>query len=256
MKRLALAVLLLAACPAATAPRLADAGGGDAEPPDTGPSDAGLPPCNRTLVQRTLMPTSPQNLLRDPLIGGEQRQFGQFRAFFLGGSSLPLTRTFRSVSPVGGAASIEELRDLPTHGGNSKSIRVTSIFAGGAGNCEGKIWLSAGDAGGTPVPFSRASPNLIVVLIDHDGTTQSMLVAGAPQQFGDREWVLYQTQGAVPMPRGGSLMLTLTDFALTLQLAAPEVTSSSKPMLHAMHLRPSSDEDRRALLQAHTLDRH
>jgi hypothetical protein len=50
--------------------------------------------------------------------------------------------------------------------------------------------------------------------------------------------------------------VVLTDFTKTLQLAAPEVTSSGQPMPphHVPHPRPPSDEDRRALIQARALD--
>src|SRR5258708_7633766 len=134
-----------------------DADSGSSETPDadvnadgsdveSGSPDAGppvLPPYDRTLVTRALMPTSPQNLLRDPLIGGEgTTSYGQVRAFFVGGASIPLRRTFQSVSPVGGAVSIEELRDIPRDAGAATTARVMSSFLGGSGDFNASIWVS------------------------------------------------------------------------------------------------------------------
>jgi hypothetical protein len=259
--RRALVFLLLAACPSPPAPS-PDGGTGDAGmmtdagSPDAGPGDAGLPPYDRQLVQRTLMPTSPLNLLRDPFVGDQgSTGYGQFRAFFVNGSSLPLTRTFRSVSPVGGAVAVEELRALPPDAGTSTTIRVMSSFLGGLGNYQGSIWVSAGDVTAAPVPFAQTGAAIAVKLIDNDGTTQSTLTAGAPRQFGTREWVQFTSPNPIPMPHGGWLMLTLTDFSLTLQLAAPEVTSSAVAQPHlVMAGQPTTGEDRAAVLQARSLD--
>ena len=256
---LALAVVALTGCPKSPG---SSSDGGDAGTPfdagtplDSGTPDAGLPPYDRTLITRPLMPTSALNLLRDPLVGGDgASSYGQFRALFVGGPTLPLKRTFQSVSPVGGAVSIEELRNLPTDAGTSTSLRVLSSFLGGAGNYQASIWLSAGDVNAAPVPFAQASPSLVVTLIDNEAVTQTTLVAGQPQHFGAREWVQLTTPAPLPMPHGGWLMVTLSDFSLTLQLAAPEVTASSEPVPHLSCRRPVSDDDRAALRQARQLD--
>jgi hypothetical protein len=229
---------------------------------DAGPSEAGptmLPPYERTLVTRSLMPTSPKNLLRDPLIGGDgTTSYGQFRAFFVAGAFLPLKRTFQSVSPVGGAVSIEELRDLPADAGTATSARVMSSFLGGSGDFQASIWLSGGDANAAPLPYASVSSSLQVSILDNDGVAKVMLApSSAPKKFGAREWVQFSTPGPAALPRGGWLTVSLRDFKVTLQLAAPEVTSSS---LRTKSIRGEeghalqTDDDRRALLQARSLD--
>ncbi len=196
---------------------------------DAGIVDAGLPPYSRTLLMRPLMPTSPKNLLRDPFIGGDgDTSYGQFRGFFDNATSdLALSRTFQSISPIGGADSIEELRNLPPDAGALGDVRVMSSFHGGAGDFSASIWLSAGDATTAPVAFATASSKIFVTLIDNSGTQKIVLQAGTPQTFGTREWVQFTTQGTTLLPAGGWLMVTLTDAHFTLQLAAPEVTTTS-----------------------------
>jgi hypothetical protein len=260
MKRAFVALLLFCACPSPNVPTpdsgAGDAGMTDGGAPDAGPDDAGLPPYPRQLITRPLMPTSPLNLLRDPFVGAYGgTSYGQFRAYFGGGASLPLTRTYQSVSPVGGAASIAELRALPADAGTATSVRVTSSFLGGLGNYQGSIWVSAGDINAAPVPWSQTGTAITVKLLDNEGMTQATLVAGTPKQFGAREWVQFTTPNPLPMPHGGWLMLSMTDFTLTLQLAAPEVTSSAVPEPHVfMRGQPVSEEDRQALIQARSLD--
>jgi hypothetical protein len=195
---------------------------------DAGVVDAGLPPYGRTLLTRPLMPTSPKNLLRDPFIGGDgDTSYGQFRAFFDNAADdFPLSRTFQSVSPIGGADSIEELRNLPPDAGALGDMRVMSSFHGGAGDFSASLWLSAGDATAAPVPFATASSKISATLIDNSGTQKIVLQAGTPQTFGAREWVQLTTHGTALLPAGGWLMVTLTDAHFTLQLAAPEVTTT------------------------------
>ncbi len=236
-------VLLLVACPPTPVPPPADAG-----VPDAG--------ALRTLVTRPLMPTSPANLLRDPFVGGDAVSYGKFRAFFVGGPLLPLTRTFRSVSPVGGAVSIAEFRDLPPDAGGALSARVMSSFHGGDGDFSASIWLSAGDRTGAPVPFASKANAVQVSLLASDGSAKVDLVAGAPATFGDRQWVKFVTAGPVKLPAGGWLSVTLTDFSLSLQLAAPEVTSSAVALRELRALEPADDDDRLALRQAYAIDQN
>jgi hypothetical protein len=202
------------------------------------------------------MPTSPKNLIRDPLIGGDgTTSYGQFRAFLVGGPDLPLRRTFRSVSPVGGAASIEELRGLPADAGTSTSLRVMSSFHGGSGAFDAAIWLSPGDLAGAPVSFASVASSITVTLLGSDGVSKATLVAGPPQQFGGRAWVQFTTASPGAFPTGGWLTVTLTNFKLTLQLAAPEVTTSSLgPKAHRPSPVISDEDDRRALRQAAEID--
>ncbi len=196
-------------------------------PAKPGGPDMAMAPYNRTLTTRPLMPTSPLNLLRDPLVGGDGTNYGEFRAYFVEtGTNIPLTRTFQSVSPVGGAVSVKELRDLPDPAG-AKTVRTTASFLGGAGSFHATIWLSAGDVSTMPVPFASAAPSVTVTLLGSDGSVQSTLTAAAPVSFGNREWVQFETAADTTFPTGGWLSVVLSDLTVTLQLAAPEVTSSA-----------------------------
>ena len=196
---------------------------------DAGAPDLALAPYPRTLLQRALMPTSPNNLLRDPFIDGDAAPaYGQFSASYLGGGAVPIARTFRSASPVGGAASIAELRDLPDAGA-ATIVRVAAPFLGGPGQFSGSLWISAGDASATPVPFATAAAAVTVTLTAADRTplvTLAPSAAGAVS-LGGREWVQLVTPASVACPAGGWLVLELADLAYTLQLAAPEVVSSA-----------------------------
>ena len=221
-----------------------------------------LPPYDRTLITRPLMPTSPNNLLRDPLIGGEgNSSYGQYRAFFLNGATIPLVRTFQSVSPVGGAVSIEEFRDLPSDAGTSTSARVMASFHGGPGEFEASIWLSAGDVNAAPVPLNSALAAIDVVILGNDQATKVVLEpsSASPTKFGAREWMQFTTQGTTPIPSGGWLLVTVKDFKFTLQLAAPEVTSSAltgKSHRPPARRIPMTETDRRVLAQARLLDQN
>jgi hypothetical protein len=187
-----------------------------------------LGPYARTIVTRNLFPTSPNNLLRDPFTDGDAAPaFGQFSAFYVNGSSITLHRTFHSDSPVGGAASIGELRDLPDAGA-ATTARVRAPFAGGPGMVSASVWISAGDAANTPVPFAGAASAITVRLVDRAGATLSSLDPGAmPQTFGAREWMQFSTAAPIASATGGWLYIELSDLTRTLEIAAPEVLSSA-----------------------------
>src|SRR5205085_1201212 len=124
---------------------------------------------------------------------------------------------------------------------------------GGPGAFHASIWVSAGDKSGQPVPFSTASPAVEVALFGTEGTKVVLAPAKGPLAFGEREWVLFATEGDVALPAGGTFSVELADLALTLQLAAPEVTSSALggPSTGAQARRlPINDRDRRVLAEA------
>jgi hypothetical protein len=181
----------------------------------------------RTIVMRNLLPTSPNNLLRDPFTDGNATpSFGQFNAYYVNGSSITLHRSFHSDSPVGGAASIGELRDLPD-AGTSTVVRVRAPFAGGPGQFNTSVWISAGDATGAPVAFANVASSIDVRLDDPTGALLTKLTPAAmPQAFGEREWMQFSSSG-IACPAGGWMYIELTDITRTLQMAAPEVTSSA-----------------------------
>jgi hypothetical protein len=134
-----------------------------------------------------------------------------------------------------------------------------SSFHGGTGDFQASIWLSAGDVNAAPVSFASVSSSIQVSILASDGVSKVVLVpsSDSPKQFGTRQWVHFTTPGATAFPRGGWLTVAVTDFKLTLQVAAPEVTSS---ILGAKSRRPvagrtlQSDDDRRALTQARLVD--
>jgi hypothetical protein len=201
----------------------------------TPPADLAPPPdmaaaYPRTMVTGTLQPTSPQNLLLNPLSGGDGSPLsGEFAAVYDDEGLENLTRTFQSVSPVGGSASVEELRGLhPTS--SESAIYVLDDFLGGAGKFTAKIWLSLGDAKAQPIPFAQGASSVSVVLVDDDRMSQAVTLAPAttgPVKYGAREWMLFTSTGSVPIPKGGWLEVELTNLELTMQLAAPEVTSTA-----------------------------
>jgi hypothetical protein len=213
---------------------------------------------SRQLVTRSLMPTSANNLLRDPLIGGDgSPTWGQFRAFFEGGVDIPITRTFVSVSPVGGAASIEEVRDLPP-AGSATTIAFLGSFLGTSGMVDASIWLSAGDSNANPVAFATASSAIVVSLLANDGSTTSMLIPGQVQTYGSREWTRYAIAGDVAESAGGWLLVELSDISYTLQLAAPDVTTTelgASAIGRAAPITPATDRDRATLAQARAIDK-
>ena len=190
--------------------------------------DAALPAYARTLTQKALMPTSPNNLINDPLIAGDEttvHEYGQFTAYFINGSNIPLARTFQSRSPMGGAVSLEEVRDFPD-GGTATAVRLRNQFRGGSGMVGASIWISAGDKSASPTPFAGAASSVKVALYDNAEHEKTVLQTSddSPMSFGDREWVHFVTSANLSFPAGGWLVIDLTDLTRTLQLAAPEVT--------------------------------
>jgi hypothetical protein len=212
---------------------------------------------SRQLVTRSLMPTSANNLLRDPLIGGDgSPSWGQFRAFYEDGDDVAITRTFVSTSPVAGAVSIEELRDYPP-AGTATTIAFMGSFLGTTGTVDASIWLSAGDSNADPVAFATASSAITVSLLANDGSTVSTLVASPVQAYGSRQWVRYTTAGDLVEPAGGWLMVELSDLSYSLQLAAPEVLTTelgASPINRTAPVLAVGVRQRAALAQARRID--
>jgi hypothetical protein len=207
---------------------------GGTQRPTTAPQTA-----PRTMITRSLMPTSPQNLLRDPAVGGNEGFLdastflgvpaipGAANAAFFQTQLLPLTHTFQSDSPLGGTAAITELRQ-PQLLSSQTGATVLCSFMGGPGNFHASVWLSAGDANAQPIPFANAEPALSVWLLAVDGTSKVQLQpAASTVTYGKRQWIQYSTPGDAAFPFYGWLAIELTDLHLSLQLASPEVTSSA-----------------------------
>jgi hypothetical protein len=225
-------LLLLAAC------------GGSSAPPGTQPQGTQRPTTvpqgePRTMITRPLMATSPQNLLRDPALGGNSGFLdtgtflavpalpGAANAAFFATNLQPLTHTFRSASPVGGTAAITELRS-PQASDSLTGATIVCSFMGGPGNIHASIWLSAGDADANPVAFAAAERAFSVWLLAGDGTRKVQLQpAASTVTYRGREWIQYSTAGDSQFPFYGWLAIELTDLRLSLQLALPEVTSSA-----------------------------
>ncbi len=245
--RSSLFVLMLGAC--TTSPFGNASNNGKA--PTTAANGLGKVP-QRTLVQRPLMPTSPQNLLRDPFIGGDGDQsYGKFLSFYDNGNGIPLHRTFQSVSPIGGAVSISELRNLPLPLGASEA-RIIAAFPGGSGSFHASLWLSAGDGNANPIPFASAS-GIEVALLDGAGTSKVVLSAQPVVVYGARQWVQFVSTSDSAFPAGGWFSITVTNFSLTWQFAAPEVTTSTltaqAPSSNSTAPVTMSNADRTAILQ-------
>jgi hypothetical protein len=101
-----------------------------------------------------------------------------------------------------------------------------------------------------------------VALLGNDGKTKAQLAPpGMPVAIGGREWVRLETSGDVALPQGGWLSVELTNLGLSLELAAPEVTSTAlgspapSPAPPGAHRARFSERDRRALAQAHRAER-
>ena len=113
------------------------------------------------------------------------------------------------------------------HCGMRIVVPLKSIVSAAAGAAFIKGTWAACNAGAAPVTFSSVASSVKVTLLDNTGKIITTLTAGAPQKFGAREWVPFQSSGALAFPSGGWLSVELTDFAVTLQLAAPEVTTDA-----------------------------
>jgi hypothetical protein len=237
MTKRVLVVLLLAACSSSH----------HATPDMAGPDMAGYP---RTLITRALMPTPPQNLLRDPLVGAEiDPDFGQFYAFYDNGGDLQLARTFESQSPVGGAVSIEH---VPLSASAHDVASVMATFPGGGGSFQSSVWMSFADSTGAPKSYADVSATVSVYLFDNEGNGKFSLLPSSEGQvtYGSRSWVKLVTDGAIALPAGGWFDIDIGDSTLDVEVAAPYVTSIfEKPTKLAKRI-PMTDRDRAAMERA------
>jgi hypothetical protein len=123
---------------------------------------------------------------------------------------------------------------------------------GGSGAYHASIWISAGDAQGNPVPFASAASAIQVTLDTPNGAASFTLTASANgvKTYGNREWMQFLLTDDAAMPIGGYFTLALTDLTKTLQLAAPEVTSSqlgARVLGKSAMMVPMSADKRRAI---------
>ena len=239
------ALLALASCSSSpTQYLMPDAGpedaGSDAGPTDAGPSDAGpdagddAGPPLRTATTRPLLGTSVRNLLLDPFVTTDT-SLGHFNGLFLPivgttYTTLTLRRAFVSQSPAGVTAPVASSGSLSGVDAAATSVEIVAPFPGGSDPLAAQIWVSVGDAQGSPVPFATGGKGVAVNLLPNDAPTQTYPLTpdGAPPQvFAGREWVRFAPASPVPMAQGGWFSIVVDDVNASFQLQAPEVTPTA-----------------------------
>jgi hypothetical protein len=233
----ALGVLLaLSGCTSGPAPAPAPDGGADpghdAGAPVGGVGGREASP-QRTATRRSLLATSTRSLLLDPFVTADT-SWGHFVGLLLPAVngrykiSAP-RRAYVSRAPGGVAAPVASIAAISTLDPAATGLSLVAPFPGGSHPFDAKIWVSAGDAAGMPVPFDTAAARLTVALLPNDlpSTTYPLAKAGPPVSFAGREWALLALPAAVPMPEGGWFSITVDDVHVTFQLQAPEVTPAT-----------------------------
>jgi len=153
----------------------------DAGPPDPEPTP------KRTLIERSLLPGAPQNMLLD--VTFRDQGWGHFTSFVSGGMSQPtIVSRISSLSPAGVTA--------PVAAFDAKTKGVTSIasFLGGPGPFVARVWISASNATNDPI-LLEADNAVFRCAITTGGLPEGKAYDLARKDemiVGARTWVLFE----------------------------------------------------------------
>lgn len=208
--------------------------------PDATP--APTPEPKRTLVQRTLLPGAPQNLLLD--ITFRDSGWGHFTSLFDGGASQPQvgSRTF-GLSPAGVSAPIAIFKDPSGDDAKSKGMSSIASFLGGKGPFVARVWISRSNAAGEPIILD-ADPAVFRCAITTGGLPEGKaydLARKDEKVVGARTWVLFEGRVDDDLPgtaffnlkfgrKGGGFMVQAPE-VVPLKLLPEGPTTMSSPFI-------------------------
>jgi hypothetical protein len=163
-----------------------------------------------------------------------------------------------SQAPEGVASPVASLAAVSTLSAASDGMQLAAPFPGGADPFEARIWVSAGDAAGTPVDFDTAARGIAIALMPNDSTSTiyPLSKVGRRASFADRSWVQLALPEPVPMPQGGWFSITVDAVNATFQLQAPEVVPAAASGPHPSPLVHVRRERHRAAVAAYVALTH
>lgn len=186
----------------------------------------------RTLVDATVQPTSPVNLLVDPgfSLVGQQQSYSGFLAFTESDSQpFDLETTLDSRSPAGFAGGVALVKPSGATDTKSDAVVILASVMGGQGPFKGQVWFSKSDSKGKPATLATDGSAVTASLTEEspDGKGYDFApVPDATKTVGGRTWVLYRVDVTSPLPYGGFLVLRTGTKGGQVHIAAPEITSS------------------------------
>lgn len=213
----------------------------DLPPVTTPPDNEPLP--TRTLIQRSVLSGSPQNLLLN--IGFSASGWGHFTTFFDGAYS-PVqitTRTF-SRAPESVTAPVGIFKDPAADDTKSKAMTSVCSFLGGKGPFIARIWVSRSNVAGEPSELAD-DPAVFRAALTTGGLPEGKaydLSRKEEKVIGGRTWQLFEARVDAELPstsfftlrfgrRGGGFMVTAPE-VVALGLMPP---GDSKMSLSAPH---------------------
>ncbi len=185
----------------------------------------------RTLVEATVQPTSPVNLLVDPgfsLVGQGSSYTGWLA--FEESSSVPfdLETTLDSRSPAGFAGGVALVRPSGATDTSSEGIVILASVPGGQGPFRAQVWFSKSDSKGRPATLATDGSAVSAAITEESPEGKAYdfsAVPDATRTVAGRTWVLYRADVTNPLPYGGFLVLHTGTKGGQVQIAAPEITS-------------------------------
>jgi hypothetical protein len=212
-----------------------------AQPADVGVEDS-APVSVRTLVERPLLATLPQNLLLD--ISFREAGWGHFTSFYEANYSqfTPAYRIY-SLTPASVSAPTAIFRDPSGDDIKSRGIVSISSFLGGKAPFIARIWASCSNAAGDPIELGDDA-TVFRAAITTGGLPEGKaydLARKDQRTIGGRTWVLLETRIDTELPnpsffnlkfgkKGGGFMVTAPEvIALALLPAGDPQLSFERP---------------------------
>jgi hypothetical protein len=201
-------------------------------PIEAPPADAPAPAKVRTLLDGTVQPTSPVNLLADPgfALVGQGANYTSFLAFEEESSSpYDLETGVESRAPSGFGGSVALVRTSGATDTSSSAVVMLASVPGGQGPFRAQIWFSKSDARGRPTALVTDGSAAAASVTEEspDGKAYDLSpVPEAARVVSGRTWVLYRAEIPGALPYGGFLVVRTGSAGGQVQIAAPEVTSA------------------------------
>lgn len=189
-------------------------------------------PKPRTLIEATVQPTSPVNLLADPgfALVAAGASYTSFLAFEEATSSpFDIETTLDSRSPAGFAGGTALVRPSGATDTKSDAVILLTSILGGQGPFRAQVWFSKSDAKGKPATLATDGSAVSASLTEESPEGKGYDLAPVPEAtrtVSGRTWVLYRAEIASPLPYGGFMVIRTGDKGGQVQIAAPEVTTA------------------------------
>lgn len=186
----------------------------------------------RTLVEATVQPTSPVNLLTDPgfALVAAGASYSTFLAFEEASSApFDIETTLDSRSPAGFAGGTALIRPAGATDTKSDAIILLTSVLGGQGPFRAQVWFSKSDAKGKPATLATDGSAVAASLTEESPEGKAYDLAPVPEAtrtVSGRTWVLYRAEITSPLTFGGFFVIRTGEKGGQVQIAAPEVTTA------------------------------